>query len=88
MRSPRLPIDLMPFLAMMNAIAPKAPNGASFIRKPNAANSAAENDSRPAQKGFSAVPARRSPKPVMIEMKSTGRTSPSANGVKKLCGMM
>ena len=69
----------MPYLPMVNAIAPNAPMGASFMMKPTTRKSPCETFSMKLTTGRPSSPAEASASPKSSEKSSTCRISPFAN---------
>ncbi len=67
-------MDWMPYLPTVKAMEPKAPNGASFIKKPNTVNRTCEKDSIHKERLDDRASACES-EPISMASKRTGKTS-------------
>ncbi|MNL59569.1 hypothetical protein D3C87_1833100 [compost metagenome] len=81
-------IDPKPYFPTVNAIAPKAAIGATFITMPTTLNIACENASRTLITGFARRPMWNSAIPNMIENNRICRISLRANESTILLGIM
>ena len=77
----------MPYLPTVNAIAPKAPTGASRITRLTISKSVCPARSSLSASGFARGPRRESAIPNSTANRSTGRISPRANAPTMLSGI-
>ncbi len=77
----------MPYWPIVNAIAPKAPTGAAFIKIATSLKTALVADSSMASNGSPRSPINASAMPKRIATNSTCRISPSANAETSVVGM-
>ena len=87
-RKARLATEPMPYLPMVNAMAPKAPIGAAFMRMATRRKIGVVSACRKSVTGLPLSPTMPSAMPNRTEKNSTCRMSPSAKAPTIVCGMM